>query len=84
MEGMLILPFSCLHDVAVEHIYSLPGSKNSNRGRQGRGFGGVEGGGGYPRPPEVSQMEGMLILPNFCYHNIAVKRLVFLSHNPIK
>ena len=48
MEDMLILPVSCLHDVAVEHIYSLPGSKNSNRGRQGRGFGGFEGGGGYP------------------------------------
>ena len=50
MEGMLILPVSCLHDVAVEHIYSLPGSKNSNRVRQGRGFGGFEGGGGTPDP----------------------------------
>ena len=49
---------------------------------QGRGFGGFEGGGGYPRLSEWSQMEAMAILPISYLHDIAVKCLVFLSYTP--
>ena len=48
MKAMVILLFFCFHYVAVERIYSLTGSNNSNRVRQGRGFGGFKGGGGTP------------------------------------
>ena len=51
---------------------------------KGCGFEGFEGDGGYPRPPEGSQMEGMTIVPISYLHAIAVKRLVFLSYNPSK
>ena len=51
---------------------------------QGCGFGGFEGSRGYPRPPEGPQIEAMLILPISYLHNIAVNRLVLLSHTPIK
>ena len=51
---------------------------------QGRGFGGFEGGEGYPRPPKGSQMEDMTIVSKTYLHDIAVKRLVFLSHTPSK
>ena len=49
---------------------------------QGRGFEGFEGGGGYPRLSEWSQMEAMVILPISYLHDIAVKCLVFLSYTP--
>ena len=84
MKDMIILPVSYLHHVAVECLSHPPGSNNSKRGRQGCGFGGFEGGGGYPRPPEGSQMEAMVILPISYFHDIAVKCLVFLSYNPTK
>ena len=51
---------------------------------QGRSFGGFEGGGGYRRPPKGSQMEDMTIVSKSYLHDIAVKRLVFLSHTPSK
>ena len=84
MEAMTILPISCLHYVAVERISCPLESNNSQWVLQGCGFGGFRGGGGYPRSPEGSQMEAMTILPISYFHNIAVKCLVFLNHNPTK
>ena len=49
---------------------------------QGRGFGGFEGGGGYPRLSEWSQMEAIVIRLISYLHDIAVKCLVFLSYTP--
>ena len=51
---------------------------------QGCGFGGFEGMGGTPDPPEGSQMEAMTILPISYLHDIAVKHLVFLSYTQSK
>ena len=50
---------------------------------QGRGFGEFEEIGGYPWLPKGSQMEDTAILSKAYLYDIAVKRLVFLSHNPI-
>ena len=63
MEDMIALPISCFHHVPVERISCPPESDDSKRGLQGRGFGGFEGGGGYPPHPEWSQMEDMNALP---------------------
>ena len=82
MEAMVILPISCFHHMAVDRISGPPESNNSKRGLQGHGFGGFEGGGGYPRLSEWSQMEAMVILPISYLHDIAVKCLVFLSYTP--
>ena len=84
MKDIITLLISCLHHVAVERISCPPESNNSKLVLQGCGFGGFEGGGGYPRPPEGSQMEDMITLPISYFHNIAVKCLVFLSYNPTK
>ena len=51
---------------------------------KGRGFEGFEKAGGYPLPPEGPHIEAMLNLPISYHHNIAVKLIDFLSHNPIK
>ena len=85
MEGMIILSISCSHDVVVEHIYSLPGSNNSNWVcsnnsnwvRQGRGFGGS--GGCTPDPPKVSQKEDIITLSISCSHDVAVEHIYSLS-----
>ena len=82
MEAMVILPISCFHHMAVDRISGPPESNNSKRGLQGHGFGGFEGGGGYPRLSEWSQMEAMVILPISYLHDIAVKCLVFLTYTP--
>ena len=71
MEGMIILSISCSHDVVVEHIYSLPGSNNSNWVcsnnsnwvRQGRGFGGSGGGGVPPTPPRCRKRKILSLCP---------------------
>ena len=79
MEDMVTLLVSCLHHVAVEHISRPPESNNSKRRLQGRGFGGVEGDGGYPRPPEGSQMEDIVILLVSCFHYVDVERIYSLT-----
>ena len=73
MEDMNAPSVSCFHHVPVERISGPPDANNSKRGLQGRGFGGLEGGGGYPPPPEGSQMEDMIPLPVSCLHNMAVE-----------